>query len=68
MTLVYVLLLAVSASCVLAEDGMFTRVSYPNPQKDFSACGRDRKTWLCDPSHILDDDEGIQFYCNVTYS
>ena len=35
---------------------------FPDPQKNFTECGRDKPSWICDPSHHLTNEQGEGFY------
>ena len=33
--------------------------SYPNPQSNWTKCGRSEKSWLCDPDGLLELEDGL---------
>ena len=37
----------------------WTAETYPNPQQDPDRCSRTQKSFLCDPDHILSQDDGL---------
>ena len=44
---------------VLCDAVEWTAETYPNPYQDADRCGRTQKSFLCDPDHILFQDEGL---------
>lgn len=40
----------------------------PSPRKDIYSCGRNKKSWICDPDGILTEDEGeLKGGCCIIY-
>lgn len=52
-----VIVLTVCWAAVLAQNTEFSRSDFPNPQTDPQSCGRQRASWLCDPSGILTNED-----------
>lgn len=52
----FVVFLIGAILCKAVED--WTADMFPNPQEEPERCGRSRKSFICDPDHILSPDDG----------
>ena len=54
-------MLATAIGLHAVNDTMLAKI-LPDPQKNFTECGRNKPSWICDPDHYLTNEQGEGFY------